>query len=176
MLASAPAFGCLDGGVEGAEKGGAGGLVERGRAAGGEAGLSHVARDLAAGQGVADVVVGPDAAVRGQSAGGAGEAAGGERDVGGDADVGGGDALGDPVVGDVGALVDHDHADEGQVGRAARAGAVGDDADGDAEAAGAAADVSVLEQSMKEEQEMGDWLGEHIPGFVHAYLGKQSAA
>ncbi len=45
-----------------------------------------------------------------------------------------------------------------------------------AEAAGAAADVSVLEQSMKEEQEMGDWLGEHIPGFVHAYLGKQSAA
>ena len=44
-----------------------------------------------------------------------------------------------------------------------------------AQAAGANDDVSVLEQSMKEEQEMGDWLGGHIPGFVHAYLGKQAA-
>ncbi len=44
-----------------------------------------------------------------------------------------------------------------------------------AEAAGAPADVPVLEQSMKEEQEMGDWLGSHLPSFVHAYL-KQRAA
>ena len=45
-----------------------------------------------------------------------------------------------------------------------------------AEAVGATGDVAVLEQSMKEEQEMGDWLGSHIPTFVHAYLGKQGAA
>ena len=45
-----------------------------------------------------------------------------------------------------------------------------------AEALGATGDVAVLEQSMKEEQEMGDWLGSHIPAFVHAYVGKQSAA
>ncbi|HEY0207386.1 MAG TPA: DUF892 family protein [Acetobacteraceae bacterium] len=44
-----------------------------------------------------------------------------------------------------------------------------------AEAAGATPDVAVLEQSMKEEQEMGDWLGSHLPSFVHAYL-KQKAA
>ena len=44
-----------------------------------------------------------------------------------------------------------------------------------AEAAGSTADVPVLEQSMKEEQEMGDWLGSHLPGFVHAYLGQQAA-
>lgn len=42
-------------------------------------------------------------------------------------------------------------------------------------AAGAAQDVPVLEQSMKEEREMGDWLGSHLPDFVHAYL-KQKAA
>ncbi len=45
-----------------------------------------------------------------------------------------------------------------------------------AEAAGAAGDVAVLEQSMKEEQEMGDWLGSHIPAFAHAYLSKQAAS
>ena len=44
-----------------------------------------------------------------------------------------------------------------------------------AEAAGAAEDRAVLEQSMGEEQEMGDWLGEHLPALVHAYLGKQAA-
>ena len=44
-----------------------------------------------------------------------------------------------------------------------------------AEAAGAAADVPILERSMKEEQEMGDWLGSHLPGFVHAYLDSRSA-
>ena len=44
-----------------------------------------------------------------------------------------------------------------------------------ADAAGAAEDKAVLEQSMKEEQEMGDWLGSHLPGFVHAFL-KQRAA
>ncbi len=44
-----------------------------------------------------------------------------------------------------------------------------------AQAAGATGDVSVLEQSMREEQEMGDWLGSHIPGFVQAYLGQQAA-
>ncbi len=44
-----------------------------------------------------------------------------------------------------------------------------------AEAAGAAEDKAVLEQSMKEEQEMGDWLGSHLPSLVHAFL-KQRAA
>ena len=44
-----------------------------------------------------------------------------------------------------------------------------------ADAAGATDDRSVLEQSMKEEQEMGDWLGSHLPDFVHAYLQKQAA-
>ncbi len=44
-----------------------------------------------------------------------------------------------------------------------------------ADAAGAAGDAPVLEQSMKEEQEMGDWLGGHLPSFVHAYLGSHSA-
>ena len=44
-----------------------------------------------------------------------------------------------------------------------------------AEAAGAVADVPVFEQSMKEEQEMGDWLGSHIPNFVHAYLAQSAA-
>ena len=41
-----------------------------------------------------------------------------------------------------------------------------------AQAAGAPDDVSVLEMSMKEEQEMGDWLGSHLPAFVQAYLGE----
>ncbi len=44
-----------------------------------------------------------------------------------------------------------------------------------AQAAGATEDVSVLQQSMTEEQEMGDWLGSHLPSFVHAYLGQQTA-
>jgi ferritin-like metal-binding protein YciE len=44
-----------------------------------------------------------------------------------------------------------------------------------AEAAGAAEDCAVLEQSMKEEQEMGDWLGSHLPDFVHAYLRQRMA-
>ncbi len=44
-----------------------------------------------------------------------------------------------------------------------------------AKAAGAADDAPVLEQSMKEEQEMGDWLGGHLPSFVHAYLENSSA-
>lgn len=44
-----------------------------------------------------------------------------------------------------------------------------------AEAAGATDDIVVLEQSMKEEQEMGEWLGSHIPDFVHAYLRQQVA-
>jgi ferritin-like metal-binding protein YciE len=44
-----------------------------------------------------------------------------------------------------------------------------------AEASGAREDVAVLEQSMTEEQEMGDWLGSHLPSFVHDYLTKQAA-
>lgn len=44
-----------------------------------------------------------------------------------------------------------------------------------ADAAGATGDKAVLEQSMKEEQEMGDWLGSHLPSFVHSFL-KQRAA
>ena len=45
-----------------------------------------------------------------------------------------------------------------------------------ADAAGASDDKAVLEQSMKEEQEMGDWLGSHLPELVHAYVGQQQAA
>lgn len=44
-----------------------------------------------------------------------------------------------------------------------------------AEAAGAGDDKGVLEQSMKEEQEMGDWLGEHLPSLVTSYLAQQRA-
>jgi len=44
-----------------------------------------------------------------------------------------------------------------------------------AEAAGATEDKAVLEQSMKEEQEMGDWLGSHLPALVHAYLQQRAA-
>lgn len=43
-----------------------------------------------------------------------------------------------------------------------------------ADAAGATADKAVLEQSAKEEQEMGDWLGSHLPGFTQAYVQKQA--
>ena len=39
-----------------------------------------------------------------------------------------------------------------------------------ADAVGATADKVILEMSMKEEQEMGDWLGSHLPGIVHSYL------
>ena len=44
-----------------------------------------------------------------------------------------------------------------------------------AEAAGATGDSAVLEQSMKEEQEMGDWLGSHLPNLVHTYLQQRAA-
>ncbi len=44
-----------------------------------------------------------------------------------------------------------------------------------AQAVGANDDAQVLEQSMREEQEMGDWLGSHLPSFVHAYVGKKAA-
>ncbi len=43
-----------------------------------------------------------------------------------------------------------------------------------ADAAAAGEDKAVLEQSMKEEQEMGDWLGGHLPEFVQAYLRQQA--
>ena len=44
-----------------------------------------------------------------------------------------------------------------------------------AQKADAAGDITVLEQSMKEEQEMGDWLGNHIPNLVQAYLTQKAA-
>ncbi len=44
-----------------------------------------------------------------------------------------------------------------------------------ATACGANDDVATLEQSMKEEQEMGDWLGGHLPQFVQAYLQRLAA-
>ncbi len=43
-----------------------------------------------------------------------------------------------------------------------------------AQAAGASEDVPTLEQSMQEEQEMGDWLGNNIPGFMHVFLQQQA--
>ncbi len=44
-----------------------------------------------------------------------------------------------------------------------------------ADAAGATGDKAVLEQSMKEEMEMGDWLGTHLPNLVQSYVSQQSA-
>ncbi len=44
-----------------------------------------------------------------------------------------------------------------------------------AEAAGAVEDVPVLEQSMKEEMEMGDWLGGHLPELVRAFVSRKAA-
>lgn len=44
-----------------------------------------------------------------------------------------------------------------------------------AEAAGASEDIAVLQQSMQEEEDMGNWLGSHIPAFVTAYLAHQQA-
>ena len=44
-----------------------------------------------------------------------------------------------------------------------------------AEAAGASEDVSVLDQSMKEEMEMGDWLGTHLPSLVRSFLSQKAA-
>ncbi len=44
-----------------------------------------------------------------------------------------------------------------------------------AEAAGATGDQAALRQSMDEEQEMGDWLGSHLPAFVHAFLQQRAA-
>ena len=44
-----------------------------------------------------------------------------------------------------------------------------------AQAVGASADVPVLEQSMKEEMEMGDRLGSHLPSFIYAHLAQQKA-
>ena len=44
-----------------------------------------------------------------------------------------------------------------------------------ADAAGVPGDKPVLEQSMQEEQEMGDWLGSHLPGLVQAYLHQSRA-
>ena len=44
-----------------------------------------------------------------------------------------------------------------------------------AEAAGAAGDTAVLKQSMDEEMQMGDWLGEHLPSIAQAFLQKQAA-
>ena len=43
-----------------------------------------------------------------------------------------------------------------------------------ADAVGATEDNVILEQSMKEEQQMGDWLGEHLPELVHSYLGQHN--
>ncbi|WP_376099633.1 DUF892 family protein [Roseomonas sp. CCTCC AB2023176] len=41
-----------------------------------------------------------------------------------------------------------------------------------ADRAGASGDKSVLETCMKEDMEMGDWLGEHLPGFVDQHLSQ----
>ena len=45
-----------------------------------------------------------------------------------------------------------------------------------ADAAGATADKAMLETSMKEEQEMGDWLGANLPTIAHQYLAGQTQA
>ncbi len=45
-----------------------------------------------------------------------------------------------------------------------------------AEFAGMTGDAAVLKQSQTEEMEMGDWLGEHLPGFMQQYLGMMKTA
>jgi ferritin-like metal-binding protein YciE len=45
-----------------------------------------------------------------------------------------------------------------------------------AEFAGMTGDAAVLKQSQTEEMEMGDWLGEHLPGFMQQYLGTMKTA
>jgi len=45
-----------------------------------------------------------------------------------------------------------------------------------AEFVGMTSDIAVLKQSQAEEMEMGDWLGEHLPGFVQQYLGTMKTA
>ncbi len=45
-----------------------------------------------------------------------------------------------------------------------------------AEFAGMADDAAVLHQSQTEEMEMGDWLGERLPGVMRQYLGTMKAA
>ena len=44
-----------------------------------------------------------------------------------------------------------------------------------AEAANARDDITVLELSMKEEEEMGDWLNSHLPSLVGSFLAQQAA-
>ena len=44
-----------------------------------------------------------------------------------------------------------------------------------ADAAGVEQAKVVLGQSMKEEQETGDWLGEYLPGLVQAYVRRKAA-
>ncbi len=44
-----------------------------------------------------------------------------------------------------------------------------------ADAAGAVDDKVMLEKSMQEEQEMGDWLGSHLPEIVQAYVQQQAS-
>ncbi|MFC0409215.1 DUF892 family protein [Roseomonas elaeocarpi] len=44
-----------------------------------------------------------------------------------------------------------------------------------AKLAGAGEDETVLKQSMAEEQEMGDWLGENLPSIIEQHLSKQAA-
>jgi len=44
-----------------------------------------------------------------------------------------------------------------------------------AKLAGAGADEAVLTQSMQEEQEMGDWLGENLPSIIEQHLSRQAA-
>ena len=58
-----------------------------------------MARDLAPGQRIADIVIGPDLAVRRQGERLLGEATRGERNIAGDANIARPDMLGDPVIG-----------------------------------------------------------------------------
>ena len=45
-----------------------------------------------------------------------------------------------------------------------------------ADAAGATGDKAVLELSLREEQEMGEWLESHLAGFTQSYLQKHATA
>ncbi len=81
-------------------------------------------RDFPSRECVADIVRAPYPARRSKRAGASGKAAGGERYIGRHAHISRGDPFGDPVIRDIGAIADGDHAHVRPVGRPDRPGPV----------------------------------------------------
>ena len=111
------------------------------RPAPGNAELAQMARHLAAGQRVADVVAVPDLAGRGDGARSLGQATRCQRNIRRHADIGRRDPLGDPVIGRIRLVSHHDHANIVLAGRPDRTRTVGDDEDLQRQAAGHAIDL-----------------------------------